>query len=85
MTALIREGFPLYCCGTLDDQHVVVAGGGGAAKTGVPNAIVSWSLLACYHTDTSYRFTLPCILIWVSDIFTPQFALQIALRKKCKI
>lgn len=41
MTALIREGFPLYCCGTLDDQHVVVAGGGGAAKTGVPNAIVS--------------------------------------------
>ncbi len=33
--------FPLYTVNTIGDDHFLVAGGGGASKTGVPNAIVS--------------------------------------------
>lgn len=33
--------FPLYTIGTLGGGDFYVAGGGGQAKTGVPNAIVS--------------------------------------------
>ncbi len=33
--------FPLYTVNVLDEDHFLVAGGGGASKTGVPNAIVS--------------------------------------------
>lgn len=32
--------YPLYAICTLDDCHVAVAGGGGSARTGVPNALV---------------------------------------------
>ena len=33
--------FPLYAIHMIGDQHVLIAGGGGQAKTGVGNAIVS--------------------------------------------
>ncbi|XP_062576650.1 prolactin regulatory element-binding protein-like [Saccostrea cucullata] len=36
---LARSDFPLYAVKALDERHFLVAGGGGAAKTGVPNAI----------------------------------------------
>lgn len=39
MTSLCRIDFPIYACDVLDEKHVVVAGGGGASKTGVPNAV----------------------------------------------
>lgn len=39
MSGLCRLDYPIYACGVLDDNHIVVAGGGGAAKTGVPNAV----------------------------------------------
>ena len=32
--------FPLYTLRMVGDRHFLVAGGGGAAKTGVPNAMV---------------------------------------------
>lgn len=32
--------YPLYTICSLDPRHFLVAGGGGEAKTGVPNAIV---------------------------------------------
>lgn len=32
--------YPLYAICTLDDHHIAVAGGGGSARTGVPNALV---------------------------------------------
>ncbi|VDP05091.1 unnamed protein product [Soboliphyme baturini] len=31
--------FPIYCVRTLGDHHVLVAGGGGQAKSGVPNRL----------------------------------------------
>lgn len=40
MSTLCKLDFPLYCCDTLDESHIVVAGGGGASKTGVPNTVV---------------------------------------------
>ena len=38
---LANTDFPLYAVRALGDRHFLVAGGGGQAKTGVPNAIVS--------------------------------------------
>jgi hypothetical protein len=37
---LHTTNFPLYTVNVLDKDHFVVAGGGGSAKTGVPNALV---------------------------------------------
>ena len=38
---LAHTDFPLYVIQSLDDKHFIVGGGGGQAKTGIPNAIVS--------------------------------------------
>jgi len=40
---LAATDFPLYTFRMVGDRHFLVAGGGGAAKTGVPNAMV-WRL-----------------------------------------
>ena len=48
---LARFDFPLYTLQFIDDKHFLVAGGGGGAKTGIPNAVeVSawWSKLNCW-------------------------------------
>ena len=43
--------FPLYCIRLIGDRHILVAGGGGASKTGIPNAIVSFGFqYATRHT-----------------------------------
>jgi len=36
---LARFDFPLYTLQFIDDKHFLVAGGGGGAKTGIPNAV----------------------------------------------
>lgn len=41
---LARVDFPLYTLQTLTNRHVIVAGGGGAAATGVANGFVSINL-----------------------------------------
>lgn len=38
---LARVNFPLYTIQMLTNRHVLVAGGGGSAKTGVANGFVS--------------------------------------------
>lgn len=38
---LARTEFPIYTIRALDENHFLVAGGGGSSKTGVPNAFVS--------------------------------------------
>lgn len=38
---LARVNFPLYAVEMLTSRHVLVAGGGGSAKTGVANGFVS--------------------------------------------
>ena len=38
---LARSDFPMYLVSSLGERHFLVAGGGGQAKTGVANAIVS--------------------------------------------
>lgn len=37
-----KVNFPLYAVKMLTDRHFVVAGGGGAAKTGVANGFVGF-------------------------------------------
>lgn len=37
---LARVNFPLYAVDMLTSRHVLVAGGGGASKTGVANGFV---------------------------------------------
>ena len=43
-TTLLNTNFPLYTVDILDKDHFVIAGGGGSAKTGVPNALVGFQL-----------------------------------------
>ncbi len=38
---LCRVDFPAYCVSAITDRHILVGGGGGAAKTGVKNGFVS--------------------------------------------
>ena len=45
---LARSDFPMYLVSSLGERHFLVAGGGGQAKTGVANAIVSLQLLLFY-------------------------------------
>ena len=44
---LARFDFPLYTLQFIDDKHFLVAGGGGGAKTGIPNAVEvrKWRIL----------------------------------------
>lgn len=41
---LARVNFPLYSVEMLTSRHVLVAGGGGQAKTGVANGFVGFHL-----------------------------------------
>ena len=34
-----RTAYPAYCLTTIGESHILISGGGGAAKTGVPNRI----------------------------------------------
>ncbi|XP_029192521.2 LOW QUALITY PROTEIN: prolactin regulatory element-binding protein-like [Acropora millepora] len=43
-TTLETTNFPLYAVNTLDREHFLIAGGGGSAKTGVPNAMNIYKL-----------------------------------------
>ena len=47
-TTLETTNFPLYAVNVLDREHFSIAGGGGAAKTGVPNALVCMSLFSLF-------------------------------------
>lgn len=47
--------FPIYAVNFLSEDVFVVGGGGGASKTGIPNAFVSFSSLftsLCIHLFT---------------------------------
>jgi len=60
MTAknLDQNTFPLYAIYAINHNYFVCAGGGGAAKTGVKNAIVS--LKNEVEKTLSIRFFLSC-------------------------
>lgn len=49
---LARVNFPLYAIQKVTERHILVAGGGGAAKTGVANCIELYELIKCENTDT---------------------------------
>ena len=50
-TTLETTNFPLYAVNVLDKDHFLIAGGGGAAKTGIPNAMVCSFLLFVVVTN----------------------------------
>uniref|UniRef100_U5EWI6 Putative prolactin regulatory element-binding protein/protein transport protein sec12p n=1 Tax=Corethrella appendiculata TaxID=1370023 RepID=U5EWI6_9DIPT len=48
---LAKVNFPLYCIEMLTSRHVLVAGGGGAAKTGVANGFEIYEI---YHNGEKF-------------------------------
>ena len=57
---LAQADFPLYVVQALGSTHFLVAGGGGQAKTGVPNAIVNIAVLflnAKTNMHTCHHYT----------------------------
>lgn len=46
---IAQTDFPLYTVRFVGDRHFLAAGGGGAAKTGVPNALVRYDETLCYR------------------------------------
>lgn len=66
---LARSDFPLYAVKALDERHFLVAGGGGAAKTGIANAIVrnfefciTFNSLNCYCSMDAVWFEFPLMV-----------------------
>ena len=57
---LARSDFPIYLVNSLGERHFLVAGGGGSAKTGVANAIVS-----CKNSNSYYKPEKNCLPIVV--------------------
>lgn len=54
---LARVNFPLYAVEMLTSRHVLVAGGGGASKTGVANGFVSkgnYEILEIYNNFVNF-------------------------------
>ena len=43
-TLLARLDFPPYCMKVISERHILVAGGGGASKTGIPNCFDIYEL-----------------------------------------
>lgn len=60
MTAknLDQNSFPIYAIQSINDKYFVCAGGGGAAKTGVKNAIVSYINLIAWPGKTSMLYVV---------------------------
>ncbi len=52
-TVLCHVDFPAYCVAAITPKHLLVGGGGGAAKTGVKNGFVSRGLLRIVCTQLS--------------------------------
>ena len=48
---LARVNYPIYVCKVLTERHILVAGGGGQAKTGISNAIEIYELI--YDSKTN--------------------------------
>ena len=58
---MISTNYPLYSVVSLGNGQVAIAGGGGACKTGVPNALVSFVLTGSrvlLSLDNCFRLTL---------------------------
>ena len=60
-TTLETTNFPLYAVNVLDREHFSIAGGGGAAKTGVPNALVGIALFLLFLSKY-FIFIVWCIV-----------------------
>lgn len=54
-TVLARADFPLSSVQLLTCRHILVAGGGGSANTGIPNGFVS---IIVYQKDSSIRSSI---------------------------
>lgn len=54
---LARVNFPLYSVEMLTSRHVLVAGGGGSAKTGVANGFVS---IQCFFYTVLETILIVC-------------------------
>ncbi|CAG2166267.1 unnamed protein product [Oppiella nova] len=49
---LARVNYPMYCVRTLSERHILVAGGGGPAKTGIANTLEVYELVYDKSTNS---------------------------------
>ena len=68
-TTLETTNFPLYAVNVLDKDHFLIAGGGGAAKTGVPNALVCIFALYLFTLIFYKYFIVHVVLLCLFIIF----------------
>jgi len=89
-----KLNFPLYCCESLGDESFLVAGGGGAAKTGVKNSIQILSLqkdrkgnviAEPVHEFETGTHAVMKLAVSSQDQNQKQFKLTIALGTKCEL
>lgn len=50
-TVLAKTNYPLFCVRAISDRHILVGGGGGEAKTGIPNACEIYELIYDKNND----------------------------------
>ncbi|EDO50066.1 predicted protein [Nematostella vectensis] len=87
-TTLDTTNFPLYAVNVLDKDHILVAGGGGAAKTGVPNAMNIYKLgrennslkaILVHKFDAGRRAIMNCALHPTEKV------MAVGMDNKCQI
>ena len=66
---LCRVNFPLYQATMITPRHIMVAGGGGAANTGVFNGIVSLSRISNYYNLKQIQNNKLKVKIYVHQLF----------------
>ncbi|ESN99626.1 hypothetical protein HELRODRAFT_113705 [Helobdella robusta] len=88
--AVAKSDFPLYCIQMIGDSHFVVAGGGGSARTGVPNAMDIYEIkfenkTLCVnkvnHFETKSRAVMNCAVARQDK----QFYLAAGLDNSCQL
>ncbi|KAJ7386989.1 hypothetical protein OS493_003951 [Desmophyllum pertusum] len=87
-TTLETTNFPLYAVNVLDREHFLIAGGGGAAKTGVPNALNIYKVgrngkelkaTQVYNFEAGRRPIMNCAIHPTSNI------LAVGMDNKCQL
>lgn len=86
----MKAEFPLYCLSMVGDRHLLVAGGGGSAKSGIPNAIDIYELKydnrmmvlhRVNHYETKSRAVMNCAVVKRDK----NFSLAVGLDNSCML
>eukprot|EP00794_Sanderia_malayensis_P004878 gene4878-5518_t len=85
---LDTTNFPLYAVNVIDEDHFLVAGGGGASKTGVPNAIAFYKICqdgSKLKASKLFQYEVGKQAIMNLDINAPQQTFVAGMDNKCRL